>query len=254
MELGEQAKMQYGGFSKVYDHLMLEDVDYDRWSEYVHDLLGRYGTDISHVVDCACGTGLLSIRLAKYGYQVTGLDISEDMLMQAAINARNAGQRIQFVRMDMRSIALHRPADAIISTCDGVNYLTDISELNSFFSKAYNIIRPNGLILFDISTRYKLEHVLGDNTFADDGDDVAYIWKNTYDPETKLSQMELSLFIKQSNVYERVYEYHVQRAHSINEIKSALDRAGFTEIHVYNAFSFNEPNHDTERIQFVARR
>ena len=246
--------MQYGGFAQVYDRLMLSDFDYEDWAQYIHGILTHHANGVQTVLDCACGTGLLTIRLAKMGYRLTGLDISEEMLEQAAQNSRDAGVIIPFVRMDMCQIAVHRPVDAILSTCDGVNYLLSTKKLRGFFSSAYKSIVPGGILCFDVSTRYKLEHILGNNTFTEDNSDAAYIWKNTYDQNQKLSEMELTLFIRQGEYYKRVYEQHIQRGHSKEEIENALKSTGFTQIYAYEAFSMDEPRKESERIQFVAVR
>ena len=185
--------MQYGKFASLYDRLM-SDVDYDAWADYV----GSFIPDGSDILECACGTGEISLRLAKKGYSVTATDVSDDMLMIASRKQREAGlagSRLRFVRMDMRKLDHHKRVGCILCTCDGVNYLTSREDVKSFFSSAYSLLKPGGLLLFDISSRYKLEHVLGCNCFADTGEDFPYIWQNAYDEKTKLISLELSFFV-----------------------------------------------------------
>ena len=203
----------YSNFARVYDSLM-ESVDRKAWLEYIISLFGD--AKIERVADCACGTGALmfkhanssgfwvaggtgalSIPLAKRGYKVTGLDASEEMLRIAAENARAERVNVPFVCQDMRRLALHRPADAVLAVCDGVNYLT-LKGAEGFFANAYAALREGGMLLFDISSRYKLSTILGNNTFAEDESAAAYIWKNAYDEQTKQIQMELTLFEKQA--------------------------------------------------------
>ena len=146
----------YSNFARVYDSLM-ESVDRKAWLEYIISLFGD--AKIERVADCACGTGALSIPLAKRGYKVTGLDASEEMLRIAAENARAERVNVPFVCQDMRRLALHRPADAVLAVCDGVNYLT-LKGAEGFFANAYAALREGGMLLFDISSRYKLSTIL----------------------------------------------------------------------------------------------
>ncbi len=239
----------YSNFARVYDKLM-DSVDRKAWLEYIISLFG--GINVKRIADCACGTGALSIPLAKRGYDVTGLDASEEMLQIAAANARAERVSMPFICQDMRRLALHRPADAVLAVCDGVNYLT-LKGAESFFTNAYASLARGGVLLFDISSRYKLASILGCNTFAEDEGAAAYIWKNAYDEHTKQIQMELTLFERQADGrYVRFTESQIQRAHSQREMEGALKRAGFEAIEAFDAFTFNAPGDKSERIQFRA--
>lgn len=243
--------MQYGSFSAVYDRLM-KDVDYDGWAGYVSGFIPRG----AEVLECACGTGEISIRLAKLGYSVTATDISEDMLRVAAEKQRSRGlaaRALRFVKMDMRSLGTHKPVDCVVSCCDGVNYLTSRGDVKRFFASAWSALKPGGQLLFDISSRYKLSEVLGNNCFVDNGEDVAYLWQNCYDGETKLIRMDLSFFVKQAGGYARIDETHIQRAHSLREIGSWLNEAGF-EYEAYGFLTTEKPGEKDERIQFAAKK
>lgn len=240
----------YGGFAKLYDALM-QDVDYDGWADYLCAFLGQ---PPKSVVECACGTGEITWRLQKAGHKVIGVDISREMLAMASEKVRKRGMFIPFVRQDMRKLNIHKPVDALICACDGVNYLSTREAVGEFFEAAFQAIQSGGLILFDVSSRYKLANILGNNTFADDNGEQAYIWVNAYDPENKLCEMQISFYYKEDAVYTRFCETHVQRAHSKLELENALKKAGFTEIHAFDAFTYDPAREDSERIQFAARR
>ena len=243
--------MQYGKLASLYDVLM-QDVDREAWAAYVASFIPRGAS----VIECACGTGEISLRLAKMGYDVTATDISDDMLLEAAEKQRAAGlsrSKLRFVRMDMRALTAHKKADCVIACCDGVNYLTGRDDVKRFFASARDVLKPGGLLLFDISSRYKLENVLGNNAFVDNGADTPYMWQNYYDGETKLIRMELSFFRRKGGLYERFDEVHIQRAHSVREIKSWLEEAGF-ECEAYGFLTREAPMAEDERIQFAARR
>ena len=239
----------YGKFAGLYDPLM-KDVDYDRWAEYIASFLPEGSLRIA---DCACGTGEMTLRLAKLGHILTGVDISEDMLRVASEKARKAALKIPFICQDMAKLTLHRPQDAIVCACDGVNYLDSIEDATEFFAAAYNALKHKGMLLFDISSKYKLERVLDCNTFAEDDGERAYIWKNCYDPESRLISMELSFYEKQGDMYRRFEEKHIQRAHGEDELISAMERAGF-DAKAYSFLTMENTKEDDLRIQFIGRK
>ena len=166
----------YTDFARIYD-LLMQDVDYDAWSVHLLRLLGSRGIGSGDAcVECACGTGALTVPLAKAGLKMTGVDLSGEMLSAAMLRARNAGCTIPFVRQDMASLALPRRVRAVLSTCDGVNYL-DVQRAPLFFQRAFESLRPGGVLLFDVSTPYKLRTQLGKNTLTRREEDFCYIWE-----------------------------------------------------------------------------
>ena len=240
----------YSAFAAGYDRMM-GDVDYDGWANYIDGFLREAGA--KSVLECACGTGSLTVRLGHKGYQITGSDLSEDMLMAARQKALDAGLRfLPFVCQDMRHIVLHKPVDAVIAACDGVNYLLDGVE--GFFRAAYAALKPGGVLLFDISSAYKLSTILGNNTFAATGADWAYIWENTYHPRLSRVDMLLTGFLKQGQGYARFEEHHSQRSYTEEELRTALVSCGFHDIQAYEAFTRNAPKDTAERLQFAARK
>lgn len=245
----------YGKFAAVYDRLMA-DVDYDAWARYLVALLKDGGIQPGDaVLDCACGTGEITLRLQKEGYQLTGADCSEEMLEIAQQKTRKAGQRIPYVCQDMRNLSLHKPVSAITCACDGVNYLLSEADVDRFFLGAYHALKDGGLLLFDVSSVYKLENILGCQTYGEDEPDCTYLWQNCYDPRSKLLEMRLAFFIPDGQgKYTRFDERHIQRAHPVSELTSSLERAGFTIVGIFHAFTTEQPTATSERIQFVAKK
>lgn len=240
----------YTAFAPCYD-AMMGDVDYDAWAKYLHELLQKAGAKT--VLECACGTGNLTLRLGKLGYSVIGTDISEDMLMVARQKALDAGLRLlPFACQSMEKVRIHRPVDALVCACDGVNYLQNGPE--AFFACANRALKRGGVLLFDVSSAYKLQHVLGDNTFAATGKDWAYIWENAWRPQLRRVDMVLTGFVAQGSAYRRFEEQHIQRAYAVGELTDALAAAGFRDIEVMEAFTRQAPGPQTERIQFFARK
>jgi len=246
---------EYADFADVYD-LLMSDVDYNGWSDYLAALLKQHGVAPGEaILDAACGTGELTIRLRKAGYAVTGLDRSERMLEIAQQKARKAGLHIPLIMQDMRSIRLHKPVSAITCACDGVNYLLTDEDLSAFFAVSNKALSKNGMLLFDISSAYKLEHVLGGHTFGEDTKACTYLWQNCFDPESRLLEMRLAFFRPDgAGAYRRFDERHVQRAHTVERLTDALKSAGFAIEGVWDAFTTSAPQTNSERIQFTARK
>lgn len=246
---------EYGEFAGVYD-LLMRDVPYAAWARYLCALLAKRGVlPGDRVLDCACGTGAFSIRFAQAGYCVTGCDRSAEMLAVAQEKARKAGLQIPFILQDMRELNLHRPVSAINCACDGANYLLAEEDVAAFFLSANRALKPSGLLLFDISSAYKLEHILGGHTYGEDAKDCVYLWKNHYDPHSRLLEMKLTFFLPCRNgAYSRFDERHLQRAHRAEELTTALERAGFQLEGVFEWPSQGAHKPESERIQFIARK
>ncbi len=246
---------QYQAFAAYYDRLMA-DVDYALWADYLKDLLQSNGAlPGESILDCACGTGEITLRLHHAGYRMTGLDCSEQMLNIAQQKARKAGAKIAFVQQELQHISVHKPVSAITCACDGVNYLLSDKDVAAFFTGANRALKDGGLLLFDVSSAYKLEHVLGGQTFGEDEKSCTYLWQNCFDQKTRLLEMRLAFFVPDGNeTYQRFDERHVQAAHEQKDLVAALERAGFAVLGVYNAFTLEAPKKESERIQFVAQK
>ncbi|MBR2288429.1 MAG: class I SAM-dependent methyltransferase [Clostridia bacterium] len=243
----------YTGFAEVYDELMA-DVAYPTWAQLYADLMARYGITGGKVCECACGTGALTIPLYKKGFKMTGVDLSQDMLWIAAQKARKSGIAIPFVRQDMRALRLHRPMDAVLATCDGVNYLLGTEDLHAFFCAAYQALRPGGGLFFDVSTPYKIENRLGNQMICDDSEHITYFWQNAYHAATGIIDMHLCFFVRQEDGnYRRIDEEQKQRAWKQEEILFELRRAGFEQITVYGN-GLHAPREREERWHFAALR
>ncbi|WP_082903431.1 class I SAM-dependent DNA methyltransferase [Christensenella timonensis] len=245
---------QFQALASVYDELMY-DAGYGEWAAYILDLLQKAGVEPGgSILEYACGTGNITLPLAKSGYRMTAMDISEEMLFAAQEKTRQNALHVTYAAGDMCDFAVNKPVDAAVCACDGVNYVLDDERLKAFLGQAYRNLKPGGLLLFDLSSAYKLEHVLGNEFYFDDGDGQTYFWQNAYDEEKKLLEMDITLFVAEEGLYRRFDERHTQRAWTQEEIGQALDGAGFEKIRAYSFLSDGPARECDERIQFQATR
>ena len=244
----------YDDFASVYDTLM-DDYDYDAWCAHYIALMNQGAKLPVRICECACGTGRLSVRFARKGLSVTGVDLSNAMLRRAEEKARQWGVQAAFVRQDMRKLALTRRVDAVLATCDGVNYLTTEQDVKAFFKAAYASLKPGGLLCFDCSSRHKLEDVMGDSFFGEERDGIAILWQNKLNRENHVLDMDVTFFVREEDGrYRRFREQHHQRAHSQEEIFCWLAQIGFEGVQAYGEMRMDAPGQEDLRIHYAARK
>ena len=186
----------YADFAAYYDRLMQQDLNYAQWADYIENLFGHYGLNPDLVCDLACGTGNITIPLAQRGYDMIGLDRSAEML--AAAREKPGAEHILFLNQDMTRLDLYGTVDAFLSMIDGFNYILSPQALLHMLQRIKNcFLNPGGILIFDVSSEYKLSNTLGNNTYIYDTDDIFYTWENRYLRSKHLCDMELNFFIKE---------------------------------------------------------
>ena len=243
----------YTSFARVYDTFM-DNVPYGEWSEYVTGLLGKYGIADGLVLDLGCGTGSLTELLAEKGYDMIGVDCSEDMLEIAQEKRVESGRDILYLLQDMREFELYGTVRAVVSICDSMNYIMSEEELRQVFLLVNNYLDPGGIFIFDMNTLFKYRELLGDATIAENREACSFIWENTWYEEEQANEYDLTIFEKEENgLFRRYAETHFQKAYKIDTVKRLIQEAGMEFVAVYDAFTEEEPKADSERIYFIAR-
>ncbi|MBM7866894.1 methyltransferase domain-containing protein [Heliobacterium gestii] len=240
----------------VYDRLMA-DVNYDEWVDFTEGVFARFGLRPATVLDLACGTGAITERLLKRGYRVVGVDLSPDMLAVCADRQEEYLERGQLLLLnqDMRRLEYPRQADAIVCFLDGLNYLPSKEDLTQTLKGVAAALAPGGVLVADLHTEHKLATVLGNETFTEVREDLAYIWSNDYDADTRTVEMNLLFFVSRPDgLYERFEESHYQIWHTREEIESAVVQAGLTVEGLYGDLAGNAPTATSERFYLVARK
>ncbi len=243
----------YTGFAAVYDTFM-DNIPYGEWCKYLTGLLKEYGVEDGLMLDLGCGTGSLTELLVEEGYDMIGIDYSEEMLELAMEKKYESGKDILYLCQDMREFELYGTVAAVVSICDCMNYITELEDLTEVFRLVNNYLDPKGIFIFDMNTEYKYSQVMGDSTIAEDREDSSFIWENQYEPEEKINIYDLSIFVREEeDLYRKYHETHYQRAYSLDEVKAAIAEAGMEFVAAYDAFTKDAPKADSERIYVIAR-
>lgn len=242
----------YNEFAAHYDRLM-EDVDYEHWFNYMRDIFKKYEINPRNVLEMACGTGSLTKYFGEEGYSVTCFDLSEEML-SIAYNKLRRYPNVRVLNQNMTSFDFNKKYDVILCLCDSLNYIIKDEDLFDVFKNAYNHLDDNGIFVFDINSYYKLKHIIGNNTFVEDKDDIYYVWENYFDNQQAICEFYLTFFIKENDHYKRFNENHIQRAYKVDDIKKILERVGFSYIMEYEGFTLKSPNENSERVNFVVKK
>jgi SAM-dependent methyltransferase len=245
----------YTEFVKVYD-LFMDNIPYEEWGAYLKGLLHENGVDDGLVLELGCGTGTMTEILAEAGYDMIGVDQSEEMLEEAARKREESGHEILYLCQDMREFELYGTVRAIVCVCDSMNYILEEEEvLGILTSAARNYLDYGGLFIFDLNTEYKYKEILGEQTIAENREESSFIWENYYDEDSHINEYNLTLFIKEHGDHYRKYEEtHYQKSYSLDTIRKLAEMSGLELLHIYDAFTHEEPKVDSERVYVVLRR
>ena len=244
----------YTYFSQYYDKLMRSDFDYERIADYIENLFDLYDCNVSLVCELACGTGNITLPLARRGYDMIAVDSSYEMLDIARKKVTDE-KNILFLNQNMTRLDLYGSADAFICMIDGINYILNPYSLYNMFKRIKScFLEPDGIFIFDISSEYKLKNEIGNNTFVYGGEEIFYSWENRYIESKRMSDMYLTFFARNKNgSYRRFAERHLQRAYREEEITAMLKKAGFEKVDTYDSMTFSPVRSDSKRIVFAAR-
>lgn len=264
----------YTDFASVYDTFM-DETPYEEWAEFLHRLIEEYGISVptmhaeretatdeqkvldserNLVLDLGCGTGTLTELLARYGYDMIGVDLSQEMLNIAMDKKVKSGSNILYLCQDMRELDLYSTVGTVISVCDSVNYLLEEEDVVDTFRLINKFLYPGGVFIFDFNTLYKYEQVIGDTTIAENREDCSFIWDNYYHEEEHINEYDLTVFVKEeSGLFRKFEENHYQRGYMLKEIKAFVERAGLEFVKALDAQTHGEPTDESERIYVIAR-
>ncbi len=240
----------YTGFAAVYDRYM-DNVPYDTWAANIKNLFEKYNMPMEIVCDLGCGTGQMTRRLKKLGYDMIGIDVSYDMLMEAM--GREDSDGILYLCQDMREFELYGTVGAVVSLCDSINYLQNTDELLQVCKLVNNYLDPKGLFVFDIKTESYFKK-LGTSTIAENRDEGSFIWENEYDSETRDNAYYLTIYEEnEEGTFDRYEEEHFQHAFTQDEIVDAIKQSGMELLEILDVDTMDAPSADSDRLYYIAR-
>ena len=243
----------YTGFASVYD-LFMDNIPYKDWCAYVIGLLKEHGISDGLLLDLGCGTGKLTRLLAAEGYDMIGVDLSEEMLEIALEHEMEDPKQILYLQQDMREFELYGTVRAIVSICDSMNYLEDYEDLVQVLRLANNYLDPKGIFIFDMNTVYEYREQLGEQTIAENREESSFIWENYFDEGEMVNEYDLTLFIRdEDGRYSKYEETHYQKAFEISAVLKAVKEAGMELVAVYDAFTREPVKENSDRVYFVVR-
>lgn len=256
----------YQDFAKVYDELM-DNTPYVQWGERLDTLIRKYGvskperdaegvldSERNLVVDLGCGTGTLTELMYQKGYDMIGVDMSEDMLGVAMAKKEGSGSEILYLQQDMRELELYSTVGTVFSVCDSLNYILEEEELAEIFSLVNNYLFPGGLFIFDFNTVYKYREIIGESTIAENREDCSFIWENFYDPEGDINEYDLTIFIREEgDTFRKFTETHLQRGYTVEQMTRLAEQAGMEVVEVMDADTGEAVTDISERVYVVAR-
>ena len=242
----------YHSLAASYDRLT-NDVDYDQTVLFYKQIMERENCHPRTAVDLACGTGSVALLLAREGLEVTGVDLSEEMLTVACQKASEQENPPIFVCQSLQELRLPRGVDLAVCALDSLDYILDPEDCKEAIRRAYKVLNPGGIFIFDVNTPQKLRAMDG-QVFIDEDDDVFCVWRGEFDDATNICSYGMDLFQRQGENWQRSFEEHREYAYSQEQLVEFLKAAGFVKIRVYADRKFEAPSENEQRIYFSARK
>jgi ubiquinone/menaquinone biosynthesis C-methylase UbiE len=243
----------YQKFAQVYDKIGSDQFSAKMY-RYTQRILTRINYRPRSVLDLACGTGTAAVMWAENNVKTFGVDGSNQMLTVARRKARECGRKIGFSRQSMTSFSLPQKVDLVTCYFDSLNYLLTLADLTACFKSARRVLYDNGYFIFDVNTPEAMKVLWGSQIYADETENIAWIWKNCYFPKIKRAEVRATFFVRQGKVWERFEEMHAERGYNVTEVKKVLKASGFRPVKIYDCLTFRKPDRKTMRLAVVAQK
>lgn len=242
----------YRFLSSYYDRFT-DDVGYSQWADYFEQVFARCGFRPELILDLACGTGSLSGEMARRGYEMIGVDASNEMLMQAMNNTIDCEPRPVFLHQRMENLDLYGTIQAVLCCLDSVNYVTDPAVLHEAFRRVSMFLEPDGVFVFDVNTKKKFEK-MHDQCYVREDVDVYCIWQAAFDGTICTYDFDIFERLGEKNRWERMEESHRERYYEPDALCALLEECGFDRIERHPELSFGQLDGSEDRIFIIARK
>ena len=243
----------YEALAAAYDDLT-DDVEYGRRADFLRRLMRQSRIEVNTVLDLACGTGTMTCLLAEAGYEMIGVDVSEDMLAEAAGKQVSAGKIPPiYLQQSMDHLDLYGTVEAAVCCLDSLNYLTDVRTLRRMLRRLHLFIAPGGVFLFDINSPHKLRALDG-QIFLDERENVYCVWRTEFEKRSRICTFGMDIFRREGDAWQRYGEEHREKAWEVEELTALLHEAGFGCVRTWGDCRLRAPRPDEARIYFSCIR
>jgi len=222
---------QYQNLALFYDTFN-DDAYYEEYCDFIMKNTSCFNHRASFL-DLGCGTGNMSLLLAKRGFDVIGLDNSEEMLAVAYNKTLQSSCKVFYTQQDMSDFSLHSKVDCVISCFDCLNYILDKTSLLNVFLNVKKALKDDGVFIFDVNTLYRFEKVYANNVSVFEKKNLFFVWENNYSKKNKKCKFTLNFFEKRNEGYFRFTEYQTQKFWDNDTIIKLLTSAGFKNVSVF---------------------
>ena len=240
--------------AKYYD-VMRQYRDYDRESSFVDNLIIKHIPTTKKVLDICCGTGEHAIRMARFGYELAGVDQSQDMLDIAADKAMRSGLAINFIREDIFDLEIKKKFE--VAYCLGYTflYMTTYSDVRRFFKTVRNALIPGGLFLVDFINGLSLSKDFDKDEFTYQHKDVTIRQHDNWYLDKRRGVKHLNFEYEITDNAGRVRKIYAEedlRLFYDNEVQSLFSDCGFSNIESFGDYTFERNKTDTPYIVIVS--
>lgn len=241
-------QQNYSILAEIYDEVM-EDVNYETWTDYIDEIILTHNPKSEHVLELACGTGTMALSLEELDcYSITATDGSPHMIRKAREKADRIGSDVQFLAMDFLNLQLDQTFDVVYMVFDSINYLHTREEIFQLFEQVRSVLNPDGIFIFDFTTPRNSRTAIRflDNEYKTIGETYTYRRNSLYDPD---EQVHINRFFiekknhPQNDNTETYQEEHTQKIYTYREMKSIIKQTKFSILDAYDGFEL-KPAHD----------
>lgn len=241
----------YSRLATIYDDVM-SHVDYKHWAHYIHRIIKKWHPLAGKVVDISCGTGNMLLNLNKYGYTLSGFDLSFEMTKIAWLKFNQKSIRIPVWQGNMQTFKLKKNADSIICIYDSVNYLHNQEDISDVLNATWENLNDQGLFIFDICTARNSIDYFQDYYEQNGGKDYSYTRHSTYSKKYKIHKNKFVISFDSED--KKYIENHEQKIYAVREMMELIENSNFSLVGFFDGFSFRKGSERSYRIHFVLKK
>lgn len=217
----------YVNFAYYYDQL-IDDAFYQAYVKRIDNI-----NKFKNIIDLGCGSGRLCFMLKRADNEVSGVDLSAEMLMMAQNYNLEHQCGVYFFNENLTQLTLNKNYyDLVTCTLDTLNYIEGLEHLKKIFATVYDALEEGGYFMFDVLTPFYIDQIVNDYTQTEKLDTFEYVW---HVEKVAISQIKHQLKI--DDVENEYYEEHFQYIYTAESLNKLLKDVGFEQIDVSEAYN-----------------